>query len=478
MNLESKDRNVIPSKNITAGSNQVLNSNDFGIRTKIPGVEGSFAVIATDNNGRIYIAYQGHWNEDTNEDERHIYFAYSHDFGKIWSKSYRIDDNGTNSVRCDSPCISVDQNNGNIFIAWKDNRSGEAKVYIDKSTNRGVSFGADTLVADCPNDYIPPWLPYTVNIQISNNSTIFISWIAYYNNSETTECNICFSHSTDSGQTFQTPIIINQIESGAVFTHPSIASINNTIYVVYSKRNQTSSNIYLAKSQDRILFSKPIRVNDVTTARYTGGPKIAISQNGTIHIVWTDNRAGMGTQYLDIYYAESLDEGLTFIPNIRINNDNIVSSPSDDPHFTRGAQGSPSMVVDNNSIVHIFWEDFRNYISENTYCRDIYYASSNIDPRFSNNLKVNYVPPEVESVNCADPSIAIDFKGNFYLVYSDAPSGDNNHHEIYFQSFQIKIYSSSPASGFHLISLLISYFFLIIFSKKRIFSSRIGKKRS
>jgi hypothetical protein len=449
------------------------NGDNFGINTKIPGVEGSFAVVAIDDLGGVYIAYRSQWAENSIESESlHVYFAYSHDYGKTWSNSFRIDDNGSSSVFCDSPSITVDRNNGHIYVAWKDNRTGVANVYIDKFIDRGVSFGVDVKIYDWPDDYVPPWLPYTVNIEIGDNGIIHVTWIAYYSSSYT-DRDIFFAYSKNGGHSFSTPIIINRMESDAIFAHPWIAiDGKNVLYVAYSKRNSTSSNVYLVKSQNGgSSFGTPVKVNDVSTQKYIGGTQVIVSPDGNIHVVWTDNRAGDGTQYLDIYYATSSDGGLSFGPNIRVNDDLVVSPPDMHPHFTRGAQGTPSIAADSDSMVHIVWEDFRNFVNDTTYCRDIYYASSESGTQFSTNIKVNYVHPDADSVNNADPNIAIDPQDNFFIVYSDAPSGDNNHHSIYFifvpNMWEQLSETPSPTFGFQLIPMIIAFLVLIFFTRKK-----------
>ncbi|MHA2224735.1 MAG: sialidase family protein [Candidatus Hodarchaeales archaeon] len=416
------------------------NDDSFGITTKIPGVEGAFAVVVTDDIGGVYVAYQSHWEETNNQSQSfHVYFAYSHDFGENWSKSYRVDDNASSSVFCDSPSIAIDRNNGHIFVAWKDNRTGVAKVYIDKSVDRGVSFGSDVTINDSLNDYFPPWLPYTVNLEICEEGKIFVTWVAY-SSENITDGNIFFTYSDDGGQTFKLPIIISSMESEAILTHPWVViDSNNVIYVVYTKRSSTttkSSAVYLVKSQNGSSFETPVTVTDFSTQKYVGGAQVAVSSDGKIHVVWTDNRAGDGPEYLDIYFATSLDGGLTISPNIYINDDNEMTPREPGSYFTRGIQGTPTICVDSNDEIHLFWEDFRNYISDSTYSRDIYYTSSENGTVFSDNLKVNYIHPDVDSVNAADPYITLDSQDNFYLVYSDAPSGDNNYHYIYFMFIQ------------------------------------------
>jgi hypothetical protein len=274
-------------------------------------------------------------------------------------------------------------------------------------------------------------LPFTANVKVGDNGKIYTSWIAYYSASYT-DCDIFFAQSTDGGQTFSTPTIVNPDEGEARFAHPWIAiDSENVIYIAYARRNSTFSGVYLARSlNEGSSFDAPVKVNDDSTTRYRGGTQVDVASDGKVHVTWTDGRAGDGPQYLDIYYAASLDGGLSFEPNVRVNDDSFVSPPNG--VFTLGAQGTPSIVADSASRVHIVWEDFRNFVDEAGYCRDIYYASSGEGTYFSKNLKANSVHADAESVNCADPNLAIDYQDNFYMVYSDAPSGDNEHPEVYF----------------------------------------------
>lgn len=403
----------------------------FGVSTRIPGVEGAFAVVVTDSVGGVYVAYQSHRMENSSNTFVHVYFAYSHDYGESWCESFRVDDNGSSLVQCDSPSIAVDKLTGHVFVAWKDNRTGVAKVYFDKSVNRGVSFGPDVTVFDWPHDYVPMGLPYTVNIQVSDDETIYVAWVAYYSYSYT-DCDIFFARSVDGGQTFGSPTVVNPEDGEARLAHPWIAvDGEGVLYVAYAQRNSSFSAVYLARSlNEGLSFEAPVKVNDDSTLRYRGGTQVNVSSDGKIHVTWTDGRAGEGTQYLDIYYAASLDGGLSFQPNIRVNDDNDRVPSSQ--HFTRGAHGTPSIATDSNSRVHMVWEDFRNFVNETTYCRDIYYASSEGGMMFTKSLRANSVDSGAESANCADPNMVIDSQDNLFIVYSDAPSGDNDHSEIYF----------------------------------------------
>ncbi len=275
--------------------------------------------------------------------------------------------------------------------------------------------------------------PRTVNIDVGVDGKVYVAWMMY-EGANPYDCDVFFAWSVDGGQTFSTPTNVNPLEDEARHYHPWIAvSTDGTIYVAYPKRNSTSVGVYLARSQNGgASFEPPVKINDDAGTRYRGGVQVIIAPDGDLHATWTDGRAGDGTQYWDIYYATSSDSGASFSPNIRVNDDTIITPPDTHPHFTRGAQGSPSIVADSTSRIHLVWEDFRNFVNENTYCRDVYYATSEGGTSFTKNLRANSVNATVTSVNCADPNVVIDAQDNLYTVYSDAPSGDNAHHEIYF----------------------------------------------
>lgn len=404
----------------------------FGVSTRIPDAEGAFAVIATDDVGGVYVSYQSQWTENSSVPYLHVYFTYSHDYGETWSESFRIDDDGSSSVQCDSPSIAVDQLSGHVYVTWKDNRTGEAKVYVDKSVDRGVSFGSDVVIYDWPHDHVFMGLPRTVNIEAGKDGKIYVAWMMY-DGYTLADCNIFLAWSVDGGHTFNTPTNVNPLEGEARHSQPWIEiDEGNLVYVAYTKRNSTFFGVYLARSKDGgSSFESPVKVNDDSTNRYRGGPQVVKSQDGKIHVVWTDGRAGDGPQYLDIYHAVSLEGGLSFASNVRVNDDSVTTSPDAHPHFTRGGQGTPSIVTDSDSRVHVVWEDFRNFVNVATYCRDIYYTSSE-DTIFTKNLRANSVTSSAESVNCADPNMVIDSQNNLFIVYSDAPSSDNGHYEIYF----------------------------------------------
>jgi hypothetical protein len=406
----------------------------FGVSTQIPGADGGFAAIATDDLGGVYVTYGSHI-ESSGRYFDHVHFAYSHDYGSTWSTSFRVNDNSSWFVVCDTPSIAVDPTTGHVYVAWKDNRTGVAKVYVDKSTDRGITFGSDSLVYDWPYDEVFLGLPRTVNVEVGYDGRVCVAWILY-DGSNLYDSEIYFASSADGGQTFSSPTQVSPVGVVARHYHPWIAVTDtNVIYVAYPMRNGSHSGVYLARSQTGgISFETPVKVTDDSTTRYKGGVQVITSPDGALHMVWTDGRGGDGTQYLDIYYANSMDNGSSFSLNVPVNDDTVMLPPTSHPHFTVGVQGSASIVSDNMSRVHVVWEDFRNYVNATTYCRDVYYASSDGGSVFTKNIRVNSVNSSREFIDCADPILAIDTQNNLLMAYSDAPSDDHPYHKIYFMA--------------------------------------------
>lgn len=79
-----------------------------------------------------------------------------------------------------------------------------------------------------------------------------------------------------------------------------------------------SADVYYARSTDGgQSFVPSVKVNwsDRTAARMS--PMIDVDPGGTIHVAWTDERAGWPD--LDIYFSKSTDGGLSFTQEVRVN---------------------------------------------------------------------------------------------------------------------------------------------------------------
>jgi hypothetical protein len=368
--------------------------------------------VATDSVGGVYVTW---YDLLTLE----VYFTYSHDYGQSWGPAARICGGGNPPIGCSDADVAVDQQNGHVYVMWIDNGTGHTDVYLSRSVDRGVSFGPAVMVNNVEGSDIVSvdnGVSYSAHVAVANDGAVYVAWED--NRTNPSYSDIYLARSTDLGQTFNTNIRVNPYEAAADYRSPWMTFDEaGVLYVAYTKVNSTSQNIFMTKSLDGGLsFNAPAKVNDDSLNCYRGKKEVAVSQDGEINIVWTDAR-NTGTTKWDIYFATSLDEGLSFGPNVRVNDDVDISYP-------QNVQGTPSLAIDHEGGIHVVWEDFRNnevldWVTPGN-VRDVYYAFSKDGRQFSENVKVNYVPGAA-IVDCADPNIVIDSNDNLHIVWSDTP---------------------------------------------------------
>jgi hypothetical protein len=177
-----------------------------------------------------------------------------------------------------------------------------------------------------------------------------------------------------------------------------------------------------------VRFEKSLRVNDAPGKAFIGVTSLALDDNDAIYVAWTDNRSGIGYIGNDIYLSRSLDGGVTFEPNVRVNDD------LDDV-----IQMGVSIAATGVGQVYAVWLDGRNSPSDVFWeiGFDIYFAkSSDGGKTFGNNIKLNE-EGGVFHHYLYRPSIAVDTMGNIHVAWHTNKNGEYN---IY--------YSKSTDGGF------------------------------
>ena len=423
-------RNTVAASVSSNLSSLSSDEHSLGVSIAVNTNEGfaCYPVVATDGEGGIYVVWLNHIFQGEYDVYTQVFFAYSHDYGKSWSNEIIINDNPSIPVSCSTPSIAIDKQNDYIYVAWEDNRTGRTNIYVDKSVNHGMSFGPDVKINDNDGMAINPYGLKTVHIAVGDDGKVYVVWEDNRLSADPNpnRSDIFLASSTDNGGTFGSNVMVNPPDSSSNCRFPWIA-VNNAgvVYVAYTKQTYPLQDVCVARSVDGGgSFQTPVKVNDDSTGGYRGKKEITFSKSGKICVVWTDGRAGSGGKYWDIYFASSSDGGLSFSPNVRVNDDPLS------PVGQNTTQGTASLAVDSQESVYIVWEDFRNYNVTPTHRRDIYHSYSKDGMTFSKNVQVNYLPDATEW-NCADPSMVIDSEDNLYTVWSDTPYGGDNMY-IYF----------------------------------------------
>jgi hypothetical protein len=154
----------------------------------------------------------------------------------------------------------------------------------------------------------------------------------------------------------------NQFRVG---TLPEIASDSNGLYVVWSDSRTGHADVLLARSTDGgNTWSSPLRVNDVTEGQHFF-PTI-VASGGIVSVAWYDSRLSTnpnGTiNALDVFYAESTNAGRTFSADVRVTSVSFNANQARIIDFARGRPfiGDYISIAAGPGFVQPVWSDDRN----------------------------------------------------------------------------------------------------------------------
>jgi len=238
-----------------------------------------------------------------------LYFARSTNGGVSFEPAFKINDASPQDtlqmvegdITYGDLCVDA---SGNIYAAWIDGRRDGANcdIYFAKSTDNGVSFGANVPVSDTTGA-IGDSAQLSPSIAVSG-SDIYAVWQDY----RVGEKRIYFAKSTDGGVSFGEIVPVNDTTLEVDCCRPSIStSASGLIYVAYAANKLgTGQGIWCTESEDGGgSFYSSVSVSDAFnyTARC---PTITVGSDNKAYVVWSDERAGSK----DVYFAKGTVTGI------------------------------------------------------------------------------------------------------------------------------------------------------------------------
>jgi len=226
-----------------------------------------------------------------------IYYIRSTDNGNTWSKPIRLTFNDTRPTNIYECKLVVDEKN--VYLCWKDYRTGSSEIFFKKSTDNGNTWSEDKRVTI---DFSPSYNPS----MYVNNKNIYLVWEEGALNAR-----ICFKRSIDNGETWSKKIYLTEKHPGKS-TMPDICGNTSNIYVVWQDTRDGNSEIYFKKSTDNgNTWSEDKRLTFNPAMSFQ--PRIVVYGKKLV-VFWLDKRNGN----TEIYYKVSNDSGTTWSEDKRL----------------------------------------------------------------------------------------------------------------------------------------------------------------
>ncbi len=294
------------------------------------------------------------WYDDR-DGNYEIYYKRSTDAGESWGADLRLTNNTAWSKR---PSVTV--SNSDVHIVWYDERDGNNEIYYKRSTDGGISWGADTRLTNDPSDALYP------SASVSG-SVVHVVW----EDNRDGSYEIFYKRSTDAGVSWETDT--QWTNTNVWVEYPSVTVSGSVVHVVWEDERNGNYEIYYKRSiDDGLSWETDTRLTN-NTAR-SNRPSVTVS-GSVVHVVWGDERDGNE----EIYFKRSTDGGESWSLDTRLTNNTSLSR-------------KPSVRA-SGSAVHVVWYDYRDGGPE------IYYKRSSdagvsweSDTRLTNNIYNSYYP--------------------------------------------------------------------------------------
>lgn len=339
---------------------------------------------------------------ETHTRESGIAVSASTDGGKTFGPAVTVFATKANQIFNDKPWITVDRtgglHRGTIYVVWSydhNNHCGsggncEQNLGFSRSTDGGKTFSPARLVEGqalfCTN-VVPGFPAHSTQCDgvlgatpvVEPDGTLAVAFAYEDLTYRSRRTLMVVTTSPDSGNTWTSPVLAATIHDIlGRFRHEKYRSVSlpafacdpktGQLYLAWSNKGSTDADIQFATSKDHgQRWSTPIRVNDdpLQDGANHFQPQLAVAPNGVVSVSFFDTRVDPQHLLIDVYLAQSSDQGVSFLKNMRVTTqswDPAVGAPIDlDGHqFIGDYQGLSA----DDRFVHPFWNDTRTGAQE------------------------------------------------------------------------------------------------------------------
>jgi hypothetical protein len=255
-----------------------------------------------------------------------------------WQTDVRLTNDPGQSLVSDNNAWCIAANGNVVHVIWQDDRDGNREIYYKRSIDAGITWGTDTRLTNNSSSSMNP--AFSIS-----GSTVHVVW----QDARDGRTEIYYKRSIDGGLTWGADTrLTNSIGNKWCI---SISVSGSSVHIDWSDDRNGNYEIYYKRSDDGgNNWGTDTRLTNNSAMSYAS--TLAVS-GSIVHVVWYDTRDGNP----EIYYKRSVDGGVNWGADIRLTNNTETSN-------------APCIAV-SGSVVHIVWNDFRDYNCQIYYKRSI-----------------------------------------------------------------------------------------------------------
>jgi len=245
-----------------------------------------------------------------------IFVATSMDNGATFGEPVRVDADQAGSAYSSYPKLALDDTR--LYVVWEDSRDGLSDIYFSYSSDSGATFANDMRLDEGEDPGVNDSFSPVLSVE---DGLVFVAWHDQRNGEAR---DVLMNWSSNSGGTWNGDSILVESDSPGFFDsiYPDVLVVNQTAHIAWQDARQGGYDIRYRRFADGAFDNEDQRLDLGDRAGFSNSlfPKLANGELGLV-VAWEDRRDDSGDGYNDLYYNYSEDDGLTFQEDdLRIDN--------------------------------------------------------------------------------------------------------------------------------------------------------------
>ena len=263
-------------------------------------------VVAVDAMGNFYVSWVGFDRSQSNPNQvtkMHVWVARIDGTGKLLGITDVAPGEWTAANFLDKPWVSASPVDGSVWVTWDRASQSGADIRMARSTDGGVTFGTPITISDTSDR--PAVDRNLAQITVGADGKGYATWVELPGNGQfgSTANQVYFQRLATDGTKDGKNVLVTHSPDSPAFEDPSIAVAGNAVYVGFNSGTDKGDwDIRVAASlDDGATFQPSVKANDDATCATHFHHQIATDAAGNVHLVYYDNRYLKG----NVFYQRS-----------------------------------------------------------------------------------------------------------------------------------------------------------------------------